>query len=210
LDLGACQATTTTAQGGPSDCPIPGGTVTCGSKMTPVVYNNSLSQQQGENECGHCGVGYPAAATQAYCGYVGTQYAIDVVQNTSDPTGNDFASVYLPQIAGHTVAWTRIYEENQGNEAIQGYSGTDLTTNQKYYLQFHHTQPGSGAPENTTLHSGDVGAKICGDGCNEYHVHIQIASGADLSAANNGGWLDATQLFCRNETANSHYVDDNQ
>lgn len=158
-----------------TDCPIPNGTVTCGSQFTPI------------NDCGHCGLNYPPDAISAYCSYPGTKYAIDIA-------GSDFQDILLPKINGNIVTWTYQGEEAGATQAIQKYTGSVSNgTYQTYYLQLHHTQPGSG---NSGVHqSGNIGGKICGNGCNEGHVHVQVGDGGDTPSST--GWLDAAQYFCK-------------
>ncbi len=162
----------------PLYCPIPNGVITCGTQSTPV------------NGCGHCGAGYPASSYNAYCvPYPATSWGIDVA-------GNDFQDILLPKIGGNLVTWTYLGQEPGVTEAIQMYAGRVTDSNgtlQSYYLQFHHTQPGSG---NSNAHqSGDIGGRICGNGCGERHVHIQIGDGGD--GPGNTSWLDAAQYFCK-------------
>lgn len=156
-----------------SDCPLQGGIISCGSQFTPI------------RGCGHCGLGYPASSVAAFCGYPGTKYAIDI-------GGVDFQSIYLPRIDGHVVNWKFVYTSPGRTEEIQGYAGIDQVTQKSYYIQLHHTQPGSG--NSGARVSGDVGGIICGFGCNEKHTHIQIGTGSNIG---NVGWLDAAQYFCR-------------
>lgn len=170
--------------GATTDCPIPGGSnrITCGSQFTPLAdYRNG-------NLCGHCGVGYPPSSTAAFCGWPGTKYGLDVA-------GEDLQPILLPKIGNNIVNWTFRREEGGSKEAIQQYIGvvSNSSPAQAYYLQFHHTQPGSGNPN--ARQSGDIGGKICGNGCGEKHTHIQVGNGGD----NPGGtaWLDAAQYFCK-------------
>lgn len=164
------------APGIATDCPIPNGIVTCGSQATPI------------NGCGHCGAGYPDLATKDYCGFAGTKYSLDI-------GGQEFQSIFLPKIGGNIITWSYQGEEIGKTEAIQRYTGifSDGFALQTYYLQLHHTQPGSG--NSSAKQSGDLGGKICGNGCGQGHVHIQIGSGGDNQ--NNTGWLDAAQYFCK-------------
>ncbi|MBU1032003.1 hypothetical protein KKE03_03750 [Patescibacteria group bacterium] len=163
-----------------TDCPIPNGVITCGSQFTPI--------QTADGLCGHCGIGYPKWATEAYCKkYVGTQYGLDI-------EGVGGQAVYLPKINGNVINWKFRSEEPGETEAIQKYTGvfSGGSVYQTYYLQFHHTQTGSGNA--SAKQSGDPGGRIC-IGCGEGHVHIQIGSGGDNQ--NNTQWLDAAQYFCR-------------
>lgn len=168
--------TVTTKVGNPQTqtiaaCPIPGGNITCGSKNVPV------------NGCGHCGIGY-----QAYmkgCTYEGIYFAMDIA-------GNDLQNVILPSVDGKTIQWSFVSQTNSdGSQAIQRYSGTNITTGEKYWLQLHHTNPGSATKG--IKPSGEVGAQICGNGCNMKHVHVEFAK-IDASGTK---WQDAPSYFCK-------------
>lgn len=156
-----------------SSCPIPGGTVTCGSSATSA------------SNCSHCGKGYVGS-----CNYEGIHYAIDValpVSKTGDP-------VFLPQIKGHNVLWKFLNESAGGSGAIQTYTGTDQATQEKYYIEFHHTLTGTGAGPGKTLLSGGLGGNICGAQCEtKPHVHIELGSGEALKS----NYLDAALNLCR-------------
>ncbi|MBI4092222.1 MAG: hypothetical protein HY427_03400 [Candidatus Levybacteria bacterium] len=163
--------------GGPlaaTDCPIDNGVITCGSLFTPI--NGPLGL------CAHCGIGYNAP-----CNFLGTRYAIDI-------EGVDFTDVKLPKINNNIIRWIFSYQASRGpNEAIFGYAGEDPNTAGRYYLQLHHVAPGS--QKTGTAYSGDIGAKICGNGCAKGHVHVQLGTGA--TSANTTTWADAAQFFCR-------------
>jgi len=165
-DYQSCQAP---AIADASSCPIPNGVITCGSKNKPV------------NNCGHCGLNYGADNIARYCGFDGTKYAMDI-------GGADLSPVYLPKISGNVIRWTFV-SEDQGTEAIQRYTGVDELTHEQYFISFHHTQSGSGNPG--THFSGDIGAKICGNGCNERHVHVEFQIGSQ------GNYVDAPDYFCK-------------
>jgi len=170
----------TVAPGGgstdPSSCPIVNAKVRCGSLATPI------------NGCGHCGVGYEYKPGEGTCIYVGTQYGIDIGVDGKDLI--PLEPIYLPKVDGNIVKWKHIRaESSDGQQEIQGYSGTDTVTQKKYYLQLHHTQVGSGN-RNGELDSGTEGGKVWSGG---NHVHVQIASGSDLD---NNNWLDAAKYFC--------------
>lgn len=155
-----------------SVCPIPTGTITCGSKNVPV------------NGCGHCGIGYEAYMKN--CTYEGINYAMDI-------GGNDFQDVILPSVDGVSIQWTFSDESNAtNNQAIQLYSGTNLSTGEKFWIQFHHTSPGSGNPG--THESGERGANICGNGCEMKHVHVEFAK---IDTSGKTVWLDAPDYFCK-------------
>jgi len=155
---------------GEFSCPIPGGTITCGSKAVPI------------NGCGHCGLGYESY--MGYCTYPGINYAMDIA-------GGDFTPVILPSVNGAIIDWTFAGENGKtSNEAIQYYSGTDPKTGDKYWIQFHHTAPGSGKGSHS---SGDVGASICGSGCGKGHVHVEFAK---VTPSGNQ-WQDAPNYFCK-------------
>ncbi len=152
-----------------SSCPIPNGKALCGSKFTPL------------NGCGHCGIGYPPDQVVANCGFPGTQYSLDITAAVSQPA-------YLPQVNGEMIQWAYMGSES----TIQKYAGTAANTSKKYYLQFHHTQPGSASVNGGP--SGTVGAVI---GAGNNHLHIQIGEGGTNQG--NTSWLDAAQYFCRNK-----------
>lgn len=159
---------------GEFSCPISGGSVTCGSKNIPV------------NGCGHCGQGYGEYIS--LCSYEGIHYAMDI-------GGSALQNVILPSVNGKILSWTFAGQSNnKGDQAIQQYTGTDVSTGEKYWIQFHHTQPGSGRAG--THPSGNVGAQIC-NGCNAgsgLHVHVEFAK-IDTSGA--FVWQDAPAYFCR-------------
>ena len=159
-----------------SDCPIPNGYITCGSKFTPSTGG-----------CGHCAGGYGASE---WCtgpkAYESINYSIDVGGAWGQET-------FLPKVNGNTISWTRLAPWTGTDQEIQRYAGTDTVTNEQYYIQFHHTRIGS-APEGTRL-SGEHASNIC-DGCggiNGPHVHIEFGS----SSASGTKWLDAPLYFCK-------------
>ncbi len=151
------------------NCPIPNGVVTCGSKNIPI------------NGCGHCGLNYPHPE---YCNYPGIYYAMDVA-----PADTASKSIYLPKINGDVIKWTFAPPEIIGysGQAIQTYTGVDELTHEQYLIGFHHTQPRRG---NQGDHfSGEIGARICDNGCD--HVHVEFALGSS-------DWKDAPLYFgCR-------------
>lgn len=152
-----------------SFCPIPNGTVTCGTYFTPV------------NGCGHCGVGYEE--NMAICrAYPNTKYGMDIA-------GNAGQQVLLPTIEGKSVKWEWVLEEGKAVDSIQRYAGTNIESGKRYILQLHHSQPGSGA---RGIHfSGEVGGKIC-NSCN--HVHVQLAEGGREGTPE--PWVDSAKYFC--------------
>ncbi len=156
----------------PSSCPIPGGQISCGSENIPV------------GGCGHCGVGYGNYT----CGYPGIHYAMDVGAKPGDP-------IFMPLVDGKNIRWTFSHQQlNDSLTAIQYYGGINEETQEQFWIQFHHTAPGSGGG---TLSSGDQGATICATGCSTGtgpHVHIEFA------LINENGeriWQDAPNYFCR-------------
>lgn len=158
--------------GGVAGCPIPNGAITCGSKNVPV------------NGCGHCGVGYEQY--MGNCTYPGIYFAMDI-------GGKDLQDIILPSVSGNTIEWTWYDQTNAtSNQAIQRFSGTDNATGQKYWIQFHHTDPGSG--NSGTHQSGEVGARICGNGCSMGHVHVEFAK---VDPSGNNVWVDAPNYFCK-------------
>lgn len=157
--------------GSGSDCPIPNGVVTCGSKFTPVAG------------CGHCGLNYPAPQ---YCTYDAINFAIDVA-------GEDFSPVYLPKINDHVIKWTFRRQTQGGTEPIQEYTGVDQQTQDQYFISLHHTASGSGNPGDHL--SGEVGANICGNGCGKRHVHVELGTGSPSGIT----WLDGPKYLCRSK-----------
>ena len=156
-----------------SSCPIPGGKITCGSENVPV------------SGCGHCGIGYGGYT----CNYPGIHYAMDI-------GASPLAPVYMPLVNGKSIKWTFSHQLlNDPLTAIQYYGGTDEETQEQYWIQFHHTKPGSGAG---TIHSGDQGAIICEIGCitgSGPHVHLEFAK---ISDSGEKLWQDAPNYFCSN------------
>lgn len=173
-DLPAGQSSTVASPSIASDCPVTGGTITCGSKKTPV------------NGCGHCGTGY-GAENMKECTYEGINWAIDIKGSKGDP-------IFLPQIGGHDVKWTNVGQEitkNGAGGAIQKYVGTDQTTQDQYFIRFHHTSLGSGAAG--TALSGTAGGTICSS-CNvDPHVHVELMGGK----VSTNSYLDAAVYLCR-------------
>ena len=159
-----------------SSCPIPNGVVTCGSKFTAA-----------QNGCGHCGAGYGASR---WCtgpeAYEAINYSIDIGGAWGQET-------FLPMVKGNVVSWTRLSPITGTDQEIQRYAGTDTTTGEQYYIQFHHTIKGS-APEGTRL-SGEHASNICNNcsGVSGPHVHIEFGS----SGASGTQWLDAPLYFCQ-------------
>lgn len=157
---------------GPSSCPIPGGVPSCGSRNNPRA------------SCGHCGAGYEGYP----CDYPSLQYALDV-------PGSYGQSVILPSVGGQSIKWAHVAQQmkSDGRTAIQYYGGTNEATGEQYWIQLHHTAPGSGGGTKT---SGQEGARICNAPCevgSGPHVHIEFAR-----VGNNGvkEWLDAPLYFC--------------
>lgn len=169
-----------------SDCPIRGGRVICGSKTNP------------RGGCSHCSEGYLISNPTDYdayctarCPNCGTETGLDVAANKlGDP-------IYFPKVGGKVVEWTWV---KTGKTTIQGYSGYAVdNVNEKYWLQLHHTLPGSGKPRGR---SGDIGANIClsclrttGPNKQLPHTHVQLAVGSSKPSGGNY-WLDASVAFC--------------
>lgn len=161
-----------------ASCPIPKGPpdvgkVTCGTKWTL------------RSGCGHCGVGYPPDSTRAYCDYDGNWAAIDIKGYCNTP-------IYLPSIDGNVIEWTYLYSQRVigGNQQAHIYTGRNIETGVKYWLEFHHTVPGS--QNEGTHNSGELAAKVTCNGFN--HTHMQIASGNQREK--NHTWIDAGKTFC--------------
>lgn len=184
----------TTRVGSPhlgTDCPIPHGVVTNGSRLVPV------------NGYGHCDAAY-VAQNPNLCpasvpggtggpGMDGTPHAMDIAANPGDP-------VYLPKINDHTISWTFAngHRGSGGNEEIQDYAGKDEQTGDQYYLTLHHTEYGSGA--SGTHSSGEIGARICQHGC-YYAPHVHV----ELSTVTSSGshFVEAPSYFCNAVTGNA-------
>lgn len=157
---------------GPSSCPIPGGAPSCGSKNNPRAG------------CGHCGAGYGSFS----CGYQSLQYALDV-------PGSHGQSIILPSVGGQSIKWGFAGQQmkSDGRTAIQYYGGTNEATGEQYWIQFHHTTPGSGGG---TRLSGEEGARICSAPCEVGtgpHVHIEFAR---VTSGGVKEWLEAPLYFC--------------
>ena len=154
-----------------SSCPIPNGISYCGSKNHPI------------RGCGHCGIGYGFP-----CDYPSLQYALDVAATYGQ-------EIFLPEITGQKIKWTWVDQQikSDGITSIQRYSGTNEKTGDQYWIQFHHTAPGSGSG---TKMSGEVGARICRSGCDVGtgpHVHIEFAN---VTSTGLLSWVDAPLYFC--------------
>ncbi len=156
-----------------TSCPIPNGNITCGSRSVPVPG------------CGHCGIGYESYP----CNYNSLAYAMDIGAQPLDP-------VYMPLVNGKKIRWTFSHQTigPDGITAIQYYGGTDEETQDQYWIQFHHTAPGSGGGE---IYSGEKGAQICQSGCSTGsgpHLHIEFAK---IDNSGNQSWQDAPNYFCK-------------
>jgi hypothetical protein len=182
---------TPTPEAAIASCPIPGGTITCGSLSTP------------RGGCAHCSAAYKS--TSFYRDTCDRDINGRIIENRclcdkypATSTGLDIAGaggtpIILPSINNHIVVWTHLSpEEGNSNQAIQKFTGIDQTTEQSYYLQFHHTKPGSGR----SGQSGQVGANICSTtACGEEHVHVQIGNSGNSPGST--GWMDAAATMCQ-------------
>lgn len=162
-----------------SSCPIPGGVPSCGSERVPV--NTSTSG----GLCGHCGAGYGGYV----CDYPGIHYAMDI-------PGTPLQPIIMPSVDGAKIKWVFNHQSvgSDGITAIQYYGGTDENTGDQYWIQFHHTLPGSGSGIH---YSGEEGAKICQTGCDTGsgpHVHVEFAK---VSSSGQMLWQDAPLYFCK-------------
>jgi hypothetical protein len=104
--------------------------------------------------------------------------------------------VYMPLINGQAVRWTFSHQLVKDDKitSIQYYGGINDKTQEQYWLQLHHTQPGSGGG---TIFSGDRGATLCQSGCSTGsgpHVHIEFAL---IDSNGNKIWQEAPNYFCR-------------
>jgi hypothetical protein len=155
---------------GPLSCPVSGGRsqVTCGGKFSPV------------NGCGHCGIGYEQYMSGCTPGYEGINYALDIAA----PAG---APIYLPTIENDTIQWTFLSQRITGGGAIQRYAGRNTKTQEQYFIQFHHTESGSGKPG--TRLSGELAGQICLSCKYNNHVHVELENG-------NSSYLEASRYLC--------------
>lgn len=153
---------------GPLSCPVSGGRsqVTCGGKISPV------------NGCGHCGIGY--AQYMSGCTYEGINHAMDIAASAGAP-------IYLPTIGGDTIQWTFLSQAVTGGGAIQRYAGRNTKTQEQYFIQFHHTQPGSGKAG--ARPSGELAGQVCLSCKNNNHVHVELENGGS-------SYLEASRYFC--------------
>lgn len=165
-----------------TSCPIPSGVITCGSENAVV------------SGCGHCTADYIGgdSGLRSMCSdpnYPGIHYAMDVGAKPLDP-------IFMPLVNGKKIRWTFSHQavDGDGITAIQYYGGIDDDTQEQYWIQFHHTKPGSGGG---TIYSGDRGANVCQSGCKTGtgpHVHIEFAK---IDNSGNKTWVDAPNYFCR-------------
>lgn len=200
-----------TKVGDPQETPAPGGgSAPTEGEICPVNTRiNCGTYWNPRGGCGHClAPGYTAGKPprgydgttkpspqypfgDGTCIYAGTLYGVDIA-------GEDGQDILLPTIRGQEVKWKFEFQEPSRiypNEAIQAFSGE--LGNETFYLQLHHTKPGSGNTNATK--SGERGANICADGCNERHTHVQLARGNPQAVGYD--WLDVLdpkdQLLCR-------------
>lgn len=163
----------------------------CPAASRNIICTSAFDDQT--HRCKHCLDGlYPGGSAALQCRYPGTYYAIDVLAGRGE-------TVYLPTIAGKSIKW-RFIDGGEGSsgQRILKYSGIHEPTGEQYYLQLHHSEPGSGNPGEHM--SGEPGGRVCtlnipGE-CD--HTHVQIASGAYFPAGGSGSmWLDAAAYMCR-------------
>lgn len=160
---------------GSNACPIPGGQVTCGSLGDPI------------NDCEHCGPGYvEKGGNMADCNDDwGTAQGLDIA-------GSGGTAIYLPEVAGEVIEWTMEDETSKNKGNIIRYSGiSTVDKDNVWWIQFHHSAPGSGIGIGNTARSGEVGAKIYSGGD---HIHVQIGGQGTKPGAS--GWLPASAFFC--------------
>jgi len=170
----------------PAPPPAPDDPITsrdCPLKSSPRVICAGVHSKNPPTPCQHCNASYLETKWRVYCGTgIGTEYGLDVRNANNDKT------VYLPKVNGHAVNWQ--FHNHPSKPSIQTYSGTDEVTQEKYWLQFHHTQTGSG--RGGSSQNSAVGAQICtGADCD--HLHIQLGSGSSKSGTQ---WFDAYDYFC--------------
>ncbi|MDO8498083.1 MAG: hypothetical protein Q7S61_06095 [bacterium] len=162
-------------------CPIMNPDRTCGSRSNAI------------RSCAHCTEQYiledehdnpdrrPPIRELCKDSY-GTPFALDIAASPG-------TTAYLPSINNHLIEWEFLNEEKGSSYAIQKYIGTDKETGDKYYIQFHHTRPGSGNPGIHTTDSLNYAGIIDAN-----HLHVQLAQGTPNAG---GNWVDATQYLCK-------------
>lgn len=187
---------------GDLSCPVQNSYLSCGSYWNPVPFANGAL-------CGHCrnegnisyaagqagrfnSDGKPAISSNGIwpggtgtCQWGGTAWGLDIA-------GPDGGRVILPTVKGEEIRWIfyrQVQLSSNGLEAIQAYIGTS-PAGEKYYLQLHHTTPGSGNSGATK--PGDQGATICLS-CGAKHVHVQIATGDPMAGGSN--WIDPLSTY---------------
>ncbi len=136
-----------------SDCPVPGGPLSCGSRNHP------------RGGCAHGSASY----CSAYGGcYESLAYALDIGGAEGDP-------VYLPTIYGDVITWAWLSETpNDSRTSYIAYAGTNPETGEQYKIRFHHSLPGSGGG---TKQSGDIAVNMCIEPCSNGsgpHTHIEF------------------------------------
>ena len=166
-----------------ASCPIPNAKATCGSEGVPV------------NGCGHCSSSYIGIDPflKVLCSmptYPGIHYALDISASPLD-------LIYMPEVNGKKIKWTfaRQSVDSDGITAIQYYAGTDESNGNQYWIQFHHTKPGSARP---VAYSGEQGAQVCQSGCKTGtgpHLHLEFA---EVSETGQLQWVEAPNYFCKN------------
>ncbi|OGK57434.1 hypothetical protein A3J15_03030 [Candidatus Roizmanbacteria bacterium RIFCSPLOWO2_02_FULL_38_10] len=167
-------------------CPVISGRILCSSKITKLL---GIS-------CQHCNFtcNVPTDSCYPIDKKKGDQYFIKLC--TPDKTGISKAldvahspgkPVYFPFIGGRKVRWTyqapRIFSDNW----ILKYSTT--VGDQRYWLQFHHSEAQSGKNGS----SGEQAGKVC-TSCwqnNTPHTHVQI--GVYNGNSPQITWLDAAK-----------------
>lgn len=189
--------------------PVGGPPATAGEVCPVDTFINCGTYWNPRGNCGHClAPGYTAGRPPSSfdrlspkrpyypfgtgtCEYAGTLFGIDIA-------GEDGQDIKLPTIRGQSVEWSFFIQYPSAvypNESIQAFTGR--VGDERYYLQLHHTKPGSG--NQSASKSGDRGANICADGCNERHTHVQLALGSPNHSESE--WVDVLnredQLLCR-------------
>jgi len=175
-----------TGPAGKFSCPVPNGTITCGTFANP------------RRGCGHCGIGYDKDLVQCKADYKnGTFNGMDLT-NGQGGLQNRNQPISLPSLGSGEIEW-KFFKKEQGipGEARQQYVGYDKISTKSYFLQLHHTRPEARTP-GTTYQPGAIGAYICaaptaGSDCDHVHIQILIGSGLDHSK-----WIDAVQNFACN------------
>ncbi|MBI4037108.1 hypothetical protein HY385_01650 [Candidatus Daviesbacteria bacterium] len=161
-DLGLVSCTAAPTQ---AICPIPNGTVTCGSVGTGGIAGC---------ENGHCGAKYDNPAN--ICSLVpATAYAVDI-------GGSPGQEVLMPTLTDPQTGITQSLNCTfLGQEAgIEGDTINRFGCQDNIWIRFHHLQSGQPAK---TVKSGELVGKIA-NSAGGPHVHIQLGIGGECTGSN--------------------------